>query len=317
MIEACSSCGYTVDPNCDVCKGVGEYNACATVPPAEASDAETKSNNGTSFPDIGALQEQALAWNTVCAALDEVSPGWRSLTSRGMDSAVKAIRASAPTSRVDPVIDEDTATVMEALDFGQFSADMLCGVLAGGAARGIAKSTQQALSRYLQRQYSLLYANHPTSRAQATAAPAEGNEAIDLIGCAIVAFKANVPLFRPPQVLLGLRKKEEGFNLWVLPGGKQSFDESPEECLRRETKEEIGVTRLISLKPVSFAYNNDDPNRKYLMLYYTAYIAGHEPYIAAAHEFSDLRWFDVDMLPPEMWQTDRDAIANTLLMRPK
>lgn len=272
MIEACSSCGYTVDPNCDVCKGVGEYDARAAVPLA----------------------------TTVRVASDDTVQKCK-------------IRAGGQ------VIDADTATVMEALDFGQFSADMLCGVLAGGAARGIARSTQQALSRYLQRQYDTLYADHANlTHAQAVATPAEGtNKAIDLIGCALVALKANIPLYRSPQVLLGLRKKEEGFNLWVLPGGKQSFDESPEECLRRETKEEIGVTRLISLKPVSFAYNNDDPNRKYLMLYYTAYIAGHEPYIAAAHEFSDLRWFDVDMLPPEMWQTDRDAIANTLLMRPK
>jgi hypothetical protein len=53
------------------------------------------------------------------------------------------------------------------------------------------------------------------------------------------------------------------------------------------------------------------------MLYFTAYVAGEEPYIAAANEFSDLRWFDVDMLPVQMWQSDRDAIANALLMRPK
>ena len=146
---------------------------------------------------------------------------------------------------------------------------------------------------------------------------ASSGRAIDIIGCALVAFKADVPRYRPPQVLLGKRKKEEGFDLWVLPGGKQEANESPEACVRRETKEEIGVSRLISLCPVSFSYNSETPDRKFLMLYFAAYIAGEEPRIVADHEFSDLRWFDVDALPSEMWQSDRDAIANTLMMRPK
>lgn len=141
--------------------------------------------------------------------------------------------------------------------------------------------------------------------------------AINLIGCALVALKACVSLRHTPQVLLGKRKKEEGFELWVLPGGKQDLHESPEECVRRETLEEIGVTRLISLRPISFSYNSENPARKFLMLYYTAYVAGEEPYLAAPNEFSDLRWFAVDSLPSEMWQSDRDAIAQTLLMRPK
>lgn len=273
MIEACSSCGYTVDPKCEVCKGEGEYDARAAVPLV----------------------------NAVRIASD--------------DAVQRKIKAGSQ------VIDEDTATVMEALDFGQFSEDMLCGVLAGGAARGIARPTQQALSRYLQRQYDALYACHTNpTHAQAGGTPpvqAEATKAIDLIGCALVALKASVPLRHSPHVLLGRRKKAEGLDLWVLPGGKQDSNESPEDCVRRETKEEIGVSRLVGLRPVSFSYNSENPNRKFLMLYFTAYVAGEEPKIVAEHEFSDLRWFSVDALPAEMWQSDRDAITNTLLMRPR
>lgn len=175
-VQACSQCGYTVDPNCDVCKGTGEYDARAVVPQVNAvgvagTDAPVNRIGAhDSIPDIGALKEQATAWNAVCVALDEASPGWRTLSSRGIDSAVKAIQAFAPSKVEDslaPVIDADTATVMEALDFGQFSESMICGVLTGGVARGIARSTQQALSRYLQRQYDVLYANHePTSHGK-------------------------------------------------------------------------------------------------------------------------------------------------------
>lgn len=78
------------------------------------------------------------------------------------DAAIARWNNRAPTPAASPEpIDDDTATVMEAFDFGQFSGDMLCGVLAGGAARGIAKSTQQALARYLQRQYDRLYGGKP------------------------------------------------------------------------------------------------------------------------------------------------------------
>lgn len=148
--------------------------------------------------------------------------------------------------------------------------------------------------------------------------PVEKGPAIEVIGCALVAFKANVSLQRSPQVLLGKRAKAEGLGLWVMPGGKQDPGETPEECVRREIKEEVGVSNLIGLTPVSFAYyGGESSDKKYLMLYYAAYVAGEEPRVVAHHEFSELRWFDVDMLPAEMWQSDRDAIAATLRVRPR
>lgn len=225
MIEACSSCGYTVDPKCEVCKGTGEYDARAHIPMINA---------------VRALNDDAVANRGVVPSRHV------------MEETLDAVRAS-----------EDHSFLQGAL--------------------GLAST----------------------------------GKAIDIIGCALVAFKADVPRYRAPQVLLGKRKKEEGFDLWVLPGGKQEDEETPEACLRRETKEEIGVSRLISLQPASFSYNDETPDRKFLMLYFAAYIAGEEPRIVAHHEFSDLQWFDVDMLPTQMWQSDRDAIAQTLLMRPR
>lgn len=56
-----------------------------------------------------------------------------------------------------PGITEDEATVMEALDFGQFSKDMVCPVLQGGVARGMSIKTQEALNRVLKQMYSRLY----------------------------------------------------------------------------------------------------------------------------------------------------------------
>jgi 8-oxo-dGTP diphosphatase len=46
---------------------------------------------------------------------------------------------------------------------------------------------------------------------------------------------------RGDQVLMLHRNKEPNLGLWVAPGGKLEFDESPEECALRELLEETGL----------------------------------------------------------------------------
>ena len=46
---------------------------------------------------------------------------------------------------------------------------------------------------------------------------------------------------RDDHVLLMHRAKEPNLDLWVAPGGKLEFDESPEECALRELYEETGL----------------------------------------------------------------------------
>jgi 8-oxo-dGTP diphosphatase len=43
------------------------------------------------------------------------------------------------------------------------------------------------------------------------------------------------------RVLLMHRTKEPNLGLWVAPGGKLEFDESPQECALRELAEETGL----------------------------------------------------------------------------
>lgn len=44
------------------------------------------------------------------------------------------------------------------------------------------------------------------------------------------------------KVLMMKRRKSPNFGQWTAPGGKIEFDESPEDCVIREMKEETGLT---------------------------------------------------------------------------
>jgi 8-oxo-dGTP diphosphatase len=55
-----------------------------------------------------------------------------------------------------------------------------------------------------------------------------------LVGIAVIVIKGN-------QVLLGKRKNSHGSGTWAFPGGHLEFNESIEDCARREVAEETGI----------------------------------------------------------------------------
>lgn len=126
-----------------------------------------------------------------------------------------------------------------------------------------------------------------------------------ITGVAAVMYDMN----NPDRVLLGKRAKEEGFGLWVLPGGKLEHAENPDFAVKRETLEEVNA-RLRDPKQVYFEFlpHCQPAEGGCLMLYYAEFVDASDIRIKAAHEFSDLQWFDAWDLPTEMWQSDRNAI---------
>lgn len=93
--------------------------------------------------------------------------------------------------------------------------------------------------------------------------------------------------------------------LWEFPGGKLRPDEAPEEALRRELAEELGVEAAIGA-PITFAVHRE-PGLEILLLFFAADILAGTP---EALDGQKIRWLHRSELntvqtPP----ADRDLIA--------
>jgi mutator protein MutT len=83
-------------------------------------------------------------------------------------------------------------------------------------------------------------------------------------------------IFRGDQLLLAQRRWEDHLGgLWEFPGGKRLPEETFEDCLRRELKEELDVEVEVGelLATVSHAY----PERRVLLKFYRCELKQGEP----------------------------------------
>lgn len=96
------------------------------------------------------------------------------------------------------------------------------------------------------------------------------------------------------RVLIARRPAEKSLGgLWEFPGGKVEPDETPEDCLMRELKEELGVTTWKScLAPLSFASHGYADFHLLMPLYVCRKWEG--PMVA--HEHSELKWVRANRL---------------------
>jgi 8-oxo-dGTP diphosphatase len=92
------------------------------------------------------------------------------------------------------------------------------------------------------------------------------------------------------------REKEPSYNSWALPGGFINMDETLEESVRRELKEETGLD-LPYLKQIgTFGDPGRDPRGRVIS---TAYMALVPPTsVEGGDDASDARWHPVEDLPP-------------------
>lgn len=113
------------------------------------------------------------------------------------------------------------------------------------------------------------------------------------VGVAIIITQNN-------QVLLMRRRGPHGMGTWSTPGGHLEFGETPEECARREAKEEVGVEVVdIRFRAVTNEVF-EATGRHYITLWMEGEPIG-EPTIAAEREVSEIGWFAWDELPEPLF----------------
>ena len=98
------------------------------------------------------------------------------------------------------------------------------------------------------------------------------------------------------RILIAKRKKGWRFEgKWEFPGGKIEASETPEECLRRELREELGIETRIGTFICSSTYAY--PYATVQLLVYRAFHLSGE---YTLHDHQEIRW----VIPEELRQYD-------------
>jgi mutator protein MutT len=99
-------------------------------------------------------------------------------------------------------------------------------------------------------------------------------------------------IFRQGKLLI--TQRPEGGHLagmWEFPGGKREADETFEQCLRRELREELGIE--VEVRELVEAITHAYPERTVHLRFFRCTWLEHEP---RALGCSDFRWVSLDEL---------------------
>lgn len=109
------------------------------------------------------------------------------------------------------------------------------------------------------------------------------------------------------DVLLVRRAVEPNRHQWDCPGGFVDPDEHPEQTVRREMREELGIDVEITRFVGIFMDRYGDDGESTLNVYYEAVIVGGE--LSPGSDVGEAAWFPLDHLPePIAFGNNRDAL---------
>ncbi len=114
---------------------------------------------------------------------------------------------------------------------------------------------------------------------------------------------------RGDRTLLLHRHHAHGAGTWSSPGGHLEFGETPEDCARREAKEETGL----DLVNVRFKCLTNDVFRTEGKHYITIWMEGEsevgEAMVNAPEEAFEIGWFRWDELPEPLFLPLQNLLA--------
>ena len=106
-----------------------------------------------------------------------------------------------------------------------------------------------------------------------------------------------VIVIKDGKVLIGKRRGAHGSGSWAFPGGHLEFNESWEECARREVMEETGI----QINNLCFGTATNDifekENEYYITIFMVADLASGVVETKEPHKCEKWEWFSWDKLP--------------------
>ncbi len=98
------------------------------------------------------------------------------------------------------------------------------------------------------------------------------------------------------KILLIRRGREPFKGEWAVPGGRIEDNETAEDCVRREMKEETGL----DVEPVKLTGIYSDPKRDPRLIIAAGYLVRRVGGGTArgGDDAAEAKWFDLDKMPP-------------------
>ena len=114
------------------------------------------------------------------------------------------------------------------------------------------------------------------------------------VGVGVIVIKEN-------KVLLGKRKNSHGEGSWCFPGGHLEFNESLENCAKREVLEETGI----EIKNIRFeTITNDifkDEEKHYITIFMLSEYDSGEVKVMEPEKCEKWNWFEWNNLPEPLF----------------
>ncbi|MCB0355856.1 MAG: NUDIX domain-containing protein [Bdellovibrionales bacterium] len=99
-------------------------------------------------------------------------------------------------------------------------------------------------------------------------------------------------ILKNSQILIGCRPEDKNLSgKWEFPGGKIELEEAPEEALKRELQEELGIEAQIG--PLKFVGSHTYGETGILILFYEIKFWKGDP---RPHYHTELKWVEIDEL---------------------
>ncbi len=107
------------------------------------------------------------------------------------------------------------------------------------------------------------------------------------------------------KILLGLRDLEPEKGKWALFGGYLNWDETIEEAVIREVKEETGLTTKIIEFLGIYSNPKRDTGDQNVSVAYVLKRIGNDKLVPQPGEMKELKWFDLNNLPALAFDHDK------------